>query len=215
MKNLLYKEFKLASHPTTYIFMLFSLMFLIPNYPTYVQFLYLCLSIFFIFLNGRINQDIFYTVSLPIKKSDVVKARVAMIAIIQMIQVIISIPFAVISIRLYPAGNQAGIEPNVAFYGFVFILYSAFNIGFFPLFYRTGYKTGLPFLVGGIASLLAYASLEMLVWIPSDIQRFLDTTDPGMILKHLPILLGGVVIWICVFIFVFFRSARNFEHVDV
>ncbi|MDD3957762.1 MAG: ABC-2 transporter permease, partial [Candidatus Izemoplasmatales bacterium] len=171
MKNLLYKEFKLASHPTTYIFLSFSLMFLIPNYPSYIQFLYICMSIFFIFLNGRINQDVFYTVSLPIRKSDVVKARVLMIAIIQLFQVIIAIPIALLSIRMYPEGNLAGIDPNVAFFGFVFIVFSAFNIGFLPLFYRTGYKTGIPFLVGGIASILAYVCLEMLVWIPSNMQR--------------------------------------------
>ncbi|MDD4596245.1 MAG: hypothetical protein PHQ30_06030, partial [Candidatus Izemoplasmatales bacterium] len=70
MKNLLYKEFKLATHPTTYLFLSLGLMLLIPSYPGYVSFFYVSLSIFFIFLSGRENRDVFFTVSLPIRKTD-------------------------------------------------------------------------------------------------------------------------------------------------
>lgn len=38
MKNLVYKEFRLAAHPTNYIFLSFAFMLLIPNYPYLVSF---------------------------------------------------------------------------------------------------------------------------------------------------------------------------------
>ena len=38
MKNLLYKEFRLAIHPTVYIFFLLTALLLVPSYPYYVSF---------------------------------------------------------------------------------------------------------------------------------------------------------------------------------
>lgn len=73
MKNLLYKELRLAIHPTMCIFLAMPLLMLAPNYPYYVVFMYTCLAIYFTFLIGREQNDIFYTAALPIKKTDVVK----------------------------------------------------------------------------------------------------------------------------------------------
>lgn len=48
-------------------------MLLIPGYPYFVAFIYTCLSVFFIFLQGRENRDILFTVSPPVSKRDIVK----------------------------------------------------------------------------------------------------------------------------------------------
>jgi hypothetical protein len=218
MKNLLYKEFKLAAHPTTYIFLSFGLMMLIPNYPGYVQFFYAVMSLFFVFLTGRENKDIFYTLSLPIRKSDVVKARCLMVGITEIAQITVSIPFALISVKIYEGlgtSNLAGIEANVAFYGFVFLMLSVFNGIFIPLFYKTGYKVGIPFLlaIGGL--ILFYVGMECLVWIPSPVSAFLDTSDPAIMIKQVPILLAGLLIWGSTLVFTFKKAAANFEKVDV
>lgn len=216
MKNLLYKEFKLAVHPTTYIFLALCAMMLIPSYPGYAEFMYVCLSIFFVFLAGRENKDVFYTVLLPVRKRDVVKARCLMIAIIELVQIGLSVPFAILSNRISPDhGNMAGIDLNAAFFGFVFGFLSVFNIVFFPIFYRTAQKVGLALAFGGTAILLYYALVEMLVWIPSPISTFLDTISTDMMVKHLPILLAGILIWIFTWILTYRRSAANFEKVDI
>lgn len=70
MNNMLYKEFKLAMHPTSIIFLSLSAMMLIPNYPYYMTFFYTTLAIFFTCLSGRENHDIFYAMTLPIRKRD-------------------------------------------------------------------------------------------------------------------------------------------------
>lgn len=216
MKNLIYKEFKLVSHPTTYLFLAMCMLMLIPNYPGYVGFIYICLSIFFIFLAGRENKDVFYTVLLPVRKRDVVKARCMMIAIIELVQISLAVPFAILNNLLYHnIGNQAGIDLNVAFFGFSFVFFAVFNITFLPIFYRTAYKTGLALIVGGIAILVYYLAVEMLVWIPSPLSTFLDTTAPDMMVKHLPILLAGILIWIVTWFFTYHRSVANFEKVDI
>jgi hypothetical protein len=216
MKNLLYKEFKLAAHPTTYIFLAFCAMMLIPSYPYYVQFLYVCMSIFLIFLTGRENKDVFYTVMLPVRKRDVVKARCLMIGIIELVQIAISIPFAILSIRIIPGGsNLAGIDANLALYGFIFGLFTVFNVIFIPVFYKTAHKAGAAFLCAGIAVLLYYMAVESLVWIPSPASTFLNTIDPVMMLQHLPILVGGIAIWILGMILAYKKAAASFEKVDL
>ena len=43
MKNLLYKEVRLALHPTNFIFLTFFLMVFIPGYPYYVAPFWTCL----------------------------------------------------------------------------------------------------------------------------------------------------------------------------
>jgi hypothetical protein len=216
MKNLLYKEFKLAAHPTTYLFLALCAMMLIPSYPGYVDFLYVCLSIFFVFLAGRENKDVFYTALLPIRKRDIVKARCWMIAIIELVQIALAVPLAILANHLYHnAGNLAGIDLNVAFFGLVFGFLSAFNVTFIPLFYRTAYKLSPALIAGSIAILLYYFAAEMLVWIPSPVSRFLDTLDPAAMVRQLPILFAGMIVWLGTMFFTYHRAAANFEKVDL
>ncbi|MEG2624491.1 MAG: ABC-2 transporter permease, partial [Clostridia bacterium] len=95
MKNLFYKECRLAAHPTSILFLLLSAMLLIPNYPYLVVFFYTSLAIFFVCLAGRENHDIFYTLSLPVAKRDIVRARFAFSVVLQLAQILIAVPFAV------------------------------------------------------------------------------------------------------------------------
>ena len=92
MKELLFKEFKLAMHPTSYLFLAVGALLLIPAYIYYVAFIYTCLSIFFLFLIARENKDILFTVSLPVRKRDAVKARCLMVAIIELAQTLLAVP---------------------------------------------------------------------------------------------------------------------------
>ena len=51
------------------------------------------------------------------------RARVLTVALLELSNILIAIPFAVISAKINPAGgNNAGIEPNVAFFGLSFAL---------------------------------------------------------------------------------------------
>lgn len=217
MKELLYKEFKLAAHPTTYLFLLLGMMLLIPAYPYYVAFIYTCLGVFFIFLSARENQDILYTVSLPVRKSDVVKSRCLMVAIIELAQIIVSIPFAIIGTRINPnpLGNVVGIEANVAFFGFVLIMFALFNIIFLPVFYKTATKVGTSLLFGGIAVTLYIVAVEVAVQQIGFLKTTLDTSDPAMMLKQLPILIFGIGIFFFTLWLAYKKSAQNFEKVDL
>ncbi|HEX2938218.1 MAG TPA: ABC-2 transporter permease [Ruminiclostridium sp.] len=215
MKNLLYKEFKLCAHPTVYIFLFLDAMLLIPSYPYYVAFIYTCLGIFFVFLNGRIDKDVTYSVLLPIRKSDVVKARCLMIGAIELMQIILAVPFAFLTHVINPKGNLAGIEANAAFFGFVFIMFAVFNIIFIPMFYKTAYKPGVALVWAGSAVLVYIVIMEAAVQVIAPLKTYLDTSAPGMQIKQIPILIAGIIIFFALLFFSYKKGAANFEKVDL
>ncbi len=217
MKALMYKELKLALHPTTYLFMAIGAMLMIPSYPYYVAFVYTCLSIFFIFLSTRENKDIFFTASLPVRKSDVVKSRVFTVAIIELLQLAIGIPFAIIGIRINPnaAGNLVGIEANMAFFGLVLVMYAIFNAIYLPIFYKNTVKVGFPLIFAFIAVTIYVVAVEVAVQMIPFLKTHLDTTDPAMTMYQIPVLIAGMLIYALSLWLTYRISAANFEKVDL
>ncbi len=217
MKNLLYKEFRLAIHPSVYLFFLLSALLLVPSYPYYVSFFYLMLGVFLTFKTNRAENDIFYSALLPVRKGDVVRARVLAVAILELVNLLIAVPFAILSVKINPAGgNNAGIEPNVAFFGLSFLMYGGFNFIFFPIFYKTGRSEGKAFLWSGVFTLLYIAVAESLAqYIPSPVSAYLDTAEKAAQLRQLPVLLGGIVLWAVLTLLSAKRSAERFEKVDL
>lgn len=217
MKNLLYKEFRLAIHPSVYLFFLLSALLLVPSYPYYVSFFYLMLGVFLTFKTNRAENDIFYSALLPVRKGDVVRARILAVAILELVNLLIAVPFAILSVKINPAGgNNAGIEPNVAFFGLSFLMYGGFNFIFFPIFYKTGRSEGKAFLWSGVFTLLYIAVAESLAqYIPSPVSAYLDTAEKAAQLRQLPVLLGGIVLWAALTLLSAKRSAERFEKVDL
>ena len=78
------KDLRLAAHPMMYVFALFGVMLIIPNYPYTVVFFYGLLGIFFTFLNGRENKDVYYCAVLPVTKRDQVRARAWLVVAVEL-----------------------------------------------------------------------------------------------------------------------------------
>ena len=123
------KDLRLAAHPMMYVFALFGVMLIIPNYPYTVVFFYGLLGIFFTFLNGRENKDVYYCAVLPVTKRDQVRARAWLVVAVELAELVIAVPFAFLSARINPNGtNLAGIDANVALFGCVLLIYGVFNV---------------------------------------------------------------------------------------
>lgn len=217
MKALLYKEFKLATHPAVYFFFLLSTLLLIPSYIYHVAFIYTLLGVFLIFLTGRENKDILVTVSLPVRKRDLVKARISMVTIIELLQIVLSIPFAIIGVRINPlaTGNTAGIEANYALFGSVLVMYALFNLLFIPAVYRNPNKVGIPFLVSGLVVLVYGTAFEALVQLVPAFKTALDNTNPAHASVQLMVLAFGIVFFALTLWLTYKRSVENFEKVDL
>lgn len=162
MLKLLKKEFLLSMHPTTPIMILLSAMVLIPNYPYVVMFFYAGMAIFFTCLLGRENKDITYTLNLPVTKASIVKSRILFSVIIEMIQMILMIPFCYLGTLVHPQGNQAGMDGNLALFAMGFLSFAIFNAVFFISYYKNVSKVGISFIKSGVA-VLVFAIVDPLL----------------------------------------------------
>ena len=158
MKALLYKEFKLAMHPICYVFIaMFPLMILIPSYPIAIGFIYVltCYPILFLGANkGQQSNDLLYSTLLPIRKKDIVKARIMTVFIMHL-------AFIAITSALYPVAlminngitesalaedpmanpiTNAGLGLNsyVLILAIVLVGFALADLIFFPIYYKNG-----------------------------------------------------------------------------
>jgi len=215
VKNLLYKEFKLSVQPLNFLFLAMAAMLLIPSYPYEVAFFYQTLGIFFIFMIGNTNNDLFFTTLLPVRKRDAVRARFATVIILELLQMVVSVPIAFLRNRLTNAPNLAGVEANLALFGVAFVMYAVFNLIFLPMFYKTGYKTGVPFLVSGVAMGLVVVVAEAAINLVPGWKAALDSIGPAYLPQQLLALVGGLVLFVVLTALAYKMSVERFEHLDL
>lgn len=197
----------------TYVFALFGIMLMIPSYIYYVAFFYVTLGIFFAFMNGRENKDMYFDAILPVSKKDTVKAKVAFVWIVESVSVVFAIPFAILSQRLNPNGsNLAGIEANVAFFGLSLIMLALFNSVFLNVYFKTAYKVGKAFVLGSIAFAVFVGLAETADHLPI-VGNYLEGEHGQLV--QLPILFVGIAVFAVSFFVVNIQSAKKYEKVDL
>ena len=191
----------------------------VPMGPLYMSFLTLPIAVGAITMGpvaGAVLGGVFGAVSFY----DAITGASAMTgALFQVspVNILIAIPFAVISAKINPAGgNNAGIEPNIAFFGLSFLMYGGFNLIFFPVFYKTGRSEGKAFLWGGVFTFLYIIAAESLAqYIPSPVSAYLDTLEKSAQLRQLPVLFAGIILWAVFTLLSAKISAERFEKVDL
>ncbi len=214
MKTLLYKQLRLVCHPMTPVFCLFGVMILIPNYPYSVTFFYVTLGLFFTFLNMREQKDIYYSAILPIRKRDTVKAALLFAVLVEVLSVIITALFCVLSAQLQPdKDNAVGMDGNLMLLGAGFLIYGVFNLVFFTALYCSGYKVGVAYVKANLAMWPTMLAAEAVVHFPG--LAWLNRVDAQAELRQLPIFLGGVVLFAALTLVAYRRSAALYEKVDL
>ena len=215
MKALLYKEFRLAMHPTQPFFLLLSAMLLIPSYPFYIIFFYTLLGIFFVCLSGRENNDIDYTLNLPIRKRSAVTARFCFACLLEMAQMLLAVLFLLLRQALKIGVNQAGMDANLSFLGLSFALLGLFNLCFFCRYYAAPEKVGRAFVFTSIIGFIAMAFLEVGAHIIPFMRDMLDTPDPQFLSAKLLVLLAGIILYAALTFLAWRRCIRRFEGLDL
>ena len=211
--KLLYKELSLAAHPSLYAFMLLGCLVIIPVYPYTVIFMFGCLAPFITFMFARENNDAWYTATLPIQKKEIVLAKCLLLTVVQLGQLLISLPFAILRNTLTIENNPVGMDATAAWYGFGLIIFSIFNLVFLPAYYTSGYKAGVSFLSAMLPVILFMAAVEILVHFP--IFYWMDSTSPEDLLRQLPILFLGLILYVVSMAASYRIAAHRFEKVNL
>ena len=217
MKNFLVKEFRLFASPLTWFFLAFSLMALIPGYPILMGAFFVCFGIFQSFQLGRETNDILYTVLLPIRKGDAVRAKFLFAAAVELAGFSVMAGLTVLrmtALRNAPVyvGN-ALMNATPVFLAFVLLIVAAFHFFFLRGFFRTAYRIGKPFVAFAVASFLLIAAAESLHYFPG--LSFLNATGGERPEIQLPVLLAAAALYAAVTALSMRLSLRSFERVDL
>lgn len=209
------KEFRLSMQPISFIFLSLSALLCIPNYPYYVTFFYTCLGIFFVFQANRENHDVYYMMTLPMRKRDMVRARFYLVICIELMQVITCIPFIFIRDKFIPLNNQVGIEANIAFIGLSLIMLALFNFIFLTEYYKSGYNIGMPFVKSSIMMTVYITAAEVLIRVVPYMRNYCDSVSAENQIKQIPVLVLGIILYGLITLLAYKKSADSFEKLDL
>ena len=219
MKALLYKEFKLAMHPICWVFIfVFPLMILIPSYPLGIGFIYVltCYPILFLGANkGQQSNDLLFSTLLPVRKKDIVLARMFTVIIMQFI-------FIAVLSALYPLAyfinsslpaDKASI-PGIKLEGFLVLLgialigYAVADLIFFPIYYKKG-RSIVGSTLATILGFVVYIGLFTigLPFVPGVDGFFTYLYQPENLWVQIVILLGCLAIYAAIHVAVYHISA--------
>lgn len=227
MKPLLFKEFRLAMHPICYIFIAaFPFMILIPSYPVAVGFIYVlsCYPILFLGANkGQQSNDLLFSTLLPVRKKDIVLARIFTVSIMQFSYIAILSALVPLSLLLHSKITETGgkveipglgLEGFVSIVGIALIGFSLADLIFFPIYYKKGKSIVMSTLLTilGFALYLGIFTIA-LPFIPGCewYKSFLCDSGLG---NQFIVLGAALVIYLVLHYFVYRISAKRLERVD-
>ena len=228
MKALLYKEFKLSMHPICYVFMfVFPFMMLIPSYPIAIGFIYLlsCYPILFLGANkGQQSNDLLFSTLLPVRKKDIVLARMFTVGIMQFIYMALMaclLPVAfLIQNSIHTESGEAIQIPGIGLEGFVSVLaialigFALADLIFFPIYYKKGKSIVMSTLLT-ILGFMTYLAIFTIVipYIPGceGYKNLLCSPNLGIQFAFFG---GALLIYFGIHILVYKISSKRLEKVD-
>lgn len=213
MSKLLMKEWLLAAPAVDVMFVFLGALVLVPAYPYGMVFFFGMLAVMFSFQFARENADLFYTILLPVGKRDVVKGKLLLVVSIELLQLLLTVPFALVRPWLLAGGNPVGIEANVAYFGFGLVIYAVFNVIYLSVFFRDAVCVGKAFIVASIPAVLLIVCMEAAVHLSALV--WLDSLNWHDQLRQLPILVLGAVVYGISTVLSYRVAMRHFERVDL
>ena len=215
MRKLLKKELSLCLHPAAVVMLSLAALVLVPNYPYAVTFFYMTLGLFFICLGGRENNDVIYSLTLPVAKRDVVTARMALAVLLELLLLLLCFGFIRLHAVILPDPNAAGMDANLALIGEGFLFFGLYHLVFFPNYYRDVNKVGLSFIKGCVfAAVYVIADIVLCYTVPL-FRDVLDTPDPRHLGTKLIFLGASVLLYLLMTLLALRISQRRFEAQDI
>ncbi len=217
MKNLLIKEFKLATPLITYLFLGFALITFIPGYPILCGAFFVCLGIFQGYQINKDSNDIMYSVLLPVSKREVVKAKYLAVVILQMAAVVLCTIFTLIRMTAFSDTviyvNNALMAANFVYLAFVLLIFAGFNVIFLGGFFKTAYGIGKPFLKFIVVNFTIILAAEALHYMPGF--EWMNALDFRFMTTQVISLVGAFVLYVGLTAVSCRKSCQRFQRIDL
>ena len=170
MKKLLIREMKLSASLLSYLFIVFGAMTLIPGYPILVGAFFVSFGLFQSFQAARENNDITFSLLLPVAKADVVRSKFIFCVFIEMCGFALMTALTLVRMTVLRDSvvyrSNAMMNANLVFLGFALLIFGCFHLVFVRGFFKTAYYYGKPFVKYIIAAFLVIGCAEALHHIP-------------------------------------------------
>lgn len=217
MFKLLNKEMKLTSSILSYIFILFSFMFLLPGYPILCSVFFVTLGLFQSYQNARESNDIVFSALLPVAKKDIVKGKYLFTCLIEGMSLFIMALCVILRMTVFKDSivyrTNALMNANLFALGIAFLIFGLFNESFVCGFFKTGYKFGKPFLTYIIVSFAVLGLAETLHHLPN--LEMINAFGKDHIILQLFLLFLGQFLYIILTVGSFKKAYKVFEKVDL
>jgi len=217
MYNLVMKDIKLGVHPLFFAMpLLTGALMLIPGWIYFIVLLYFCwITVPNMFNQFRSQNDLMFTSMMPVTKRDIVRARVTLVAGLELLHIGIAMIFGLVTLRLYPNFDYYFFPPNLGFWGLCFVMLAIFNLIFIPMYYKTAYKIGAAILYSITAAML-FAGIVQWIGIQSPVlSGIFYGTDAHSRGLQTCILIGGIVIFFALTAIAYRIGVKRFLQVEI
>lgn len=221
MKHLLYKEFKLSVPLLSYLLIvLLAMSAFSPAFPSFVPLLYMGATYTFLFIGMNkttTTNDLYYTCTLPIRREDVIKARVGTLTVIQFIEIFLVFAFMSVSTFLFDTNASMQVSINmrqpIALLAVYLVSYSVYDIIYLPWFYKNGKSIIANMLVGILSTSIVAAGLTIGLFFAAKDPLTIGHPNANYFLQF-GLLLGAIAIYIGVKVLVIKLSTKNLKKLD-
>ncbi|MBD3918390.1 ABC-2 transporter permease [Paenibacillus sp. PR3] len=217
MYNLVMKDLKLGINPWFLVFPFFiNALMLVPGWIYFILPLYFCWITVPNMLGGfRSQNDLIFTTMMPVTKKDIVKARVTVIGIMELLHLATAMIYGIFTLYLYPNLTYYFFAPHMGFWGLCFVMLAIFNLVLIPMYYKTAYKYGGA-MVASITATILFAGIAQWVGIQSPfVSDIFNGSGADNTLLQLSILIAGIVIFVACTIIAYRIAVKRFMKVEI
>jgi hypothetical protein len=217
MYNLLRKDLKLGVHPMFLIMpLLTGALMLVPAWIYFLVLLYFCwITIPNMFGGFKAQNDLMFTAMMPVSKKDMVKARVSVLVLLELLHIGIAMLYGLITTRLYPNLDYYFFKPSPGFWGLCFVMLAIFNLIFIPMYYKTAYKFGSAATVSITAAMLFALAAQWVGIQNTKMADIFNVTVGDHMALHSSILIAGIAIFIAFAWMAYRMAVTRFLKVEI
>lgn len=217
MRNILRKELRLSASVLTYLFVLFSFMFLLPGYPVLCGAVFVSLGMFQSFQSAREANDILFSALLPIAKKDVVKGKYLFVCMIEGFAVLLMTLCVVLRMTVFSKAdlyrNNALMNANLFALGMACVIFGLFNWIFLGGFFKTAYKFARPFVLFIITAFLVIFVAEAMHHVPG--LEVVNAFGTERLSIQILLLVSGMIIFLLMTVLSYKKACRSFERINL
>ncbi|GGN94854.1 ABC-2 transporter permease [Saccharibacillus kuerlensis] len=217
MYNLVMKDLKLGVNPWFFALpLLAGALMLIPAWVYVLVPLYFCFITVPNMLGGFKSQnDLMFSTLMPTSKRDIVKARIFVIVLLEVLHLLAGMVFSLFTLHLYPNIDYLFFAPHAGFWGICWVMLGIFNIILLPIYYKTAYKYGgavtFSTIAAALFAIVAQGAAMGIPWV-NDIFYGAGLDRVGL---QFSILAVGILIFVGLTLIAYRISVRRFLNVEI